>query len=227
MCYATVHGAGRCAAAGARGCPDRAADSSAQRRVDTAAARAAARAQSRRGSRGARGQSRLPRRTHPLRDPERPPRPAYPCPRARTRTLAGERRHTEANLSATGVRVRHRRDCRSHGGGRCSCAPSYEASVFSVRDGKKLRKTFATLAEARDWRVETAAGVRKGAVRAPQRTTLREAAHAWLAGAEDGTVRSRTGTPFKPSTIRVYRQSLRDHVLPELGGARFAEISLA
>src|SRR5262249_32111280 len=62
------------------------------------------------------------------------------------------------------------------------------------------------------------------AMRAPTRTTLRAAAAAWLAGAEDGTIRSRSGAPFKPSTLRLYAQVLRHHVLPELGGARLSEV---
>ena len=47
---------------------------------------------------------------------------------------------------------------------------------------------------------------------------------AWLAGAEDGTIRSRSGAPFKPSTLSLYAQVLRQHVLPEVGGARLSEV---
>ncbi len=124
----------------------------------------------------------------------------------------------------TGIRARHTRACASSDGRRCTCSPSYEASVFSARDGKKLRKTFATLAAAKAWRSDVATAVRKGALRAPTQTTLREAADAWLAGAEEGIVRSRSGERFKPSTLRIYRQALRDRALPELGGARLSDI---
>jgi integrase len=61
-------------------------------------------------------------------------------------------------------------------------------------------------------------------MRAPTRTTLRATAVAWLAGAEDGTIRSRSGAPFKPSTLRLYGQVLRQHILPELGGARLSDV---
>jgi integrase len=111
-------------------------------------------------------------------------------------------------------------------GGRCNCSPSYEASVFSVRDGKKLRKTFATLAAAKDWRAEATTAVRRGTMRAPSRATLREASEEWLAGAEEGAIRSRSGKSFKPSTLRIYRQALRTHVLPGLGGARLSDIRI-
>jgi hypothetical protein len=95
----------------------------------------------------------------------------------------------------TSIRLRHGRTCAVGATGRCNCSPSYEASVFSARDGKKLRRTFPSLAAARDWRAETATAVRRGAMRAPTRTTLRSAAAAWLAGAEDGIIRSRSGAP--------------------------------
>ena len=61
-------------------------------------------------------------------------------------------------------------------------------------------------------------------MRAPTRTSLRSAAAAWLAGAEDGRIRSRSGAPFKPSTLRLYAQVLRQHILPELGGARLSDV---
>ena len=56
--------------------------------------------------------------------------------------------------SPTGIRVRHARSCPvGHSPeARCKCRPSYEAFVFSVRDGKKLRRTFPSLAAAKAWR---------------------------------------------------------------------------
>ncbi len=129
-----------------------------------------------------------------------------------------------AKRPVTGIRIRHTRACGTTRGGRCTCSPSYEASVFSVRDGKKLRKTFATLAAAKAWRADVATAVRKGTMRSPTETTLRAAAEAWLAAAEEGIIRSRSGERFKPSTLRIYRQALRDRALPELGGARLSDI---
>lgn len=56
-------------------------------------------------------------------------------------------------------------------------------------------------------------------------TTLREAAEAMIAGAKAGTVKSKKGKPFKPSTIRSYQASLELHVLPDYGWARLSAIS--
>ena len=128
--------------------------------------------------------------------------------------------------SITGIRVRHRGTCAARTGGRCNCSPSYEASVFSVRDEKKIRKTFPTLVAAKDWRAATLTAVRRGTLRASSPVTLQEAAEEWLTGAAEGTIRSRSGTPFKPSTLRIYRQSLRTHVLPALRDARISDIGV-
>jgi integrase len=94
-----------------------------------------------------------------------------------------------------------------------------------VKDGKKLRKTFRNLAEAKGWRNDAASAVRGGTLRSPSRVTLREGAETWLNGAEDGTVRNRSGDPYKPSTLRSYRASLEQRVLPELGAVRLSALT--
>jgi hypothetical protein len=49
-----------------------------------------------------------------------------------------------------GIRRLHSTNCPARlRRGRCDCGAGYEASVFSVRDGKKIRKTFPTLAAAK------------------------------------------------------------------------------
>jgi integrase len=124
----------------------------------------------------------------------------------------------------TGIRRRHARSCKSKDGGTCNCDPSYEAGAWSAREQKKLRKTFTNLNEAKNWRQDTSGAIRKGTMRSPTKTTLREAAEAWLEGARDGSIRTRSGDPFKPSTIRGYDQALTLRVLDELGALRLSEI---
>ncbi len=46
-------------------------------------------------------------------------------------------------MATSGIRQRHGRGCAKTG--RCQCP--YEASVYSTRDGKKIRKTFTSLAD--------------------------------------------------------------------------------
>jgi integrase len=123
-----------------------------------------------------------------------------------------------------GIEIRHGKRCRSRSGGPCNCRPTYQASVWSAVEQKRLRKTFPTLAEARAWRSEAQTAIRRGTLRAPSQATLREAAEAWLEGARIGSIRNRSGDRYKPSVIRSYETALRLRVLPELGKRKVSEI---
>ena len=107
----------------------------------------------------------------------------------------------------TGIEVRHAKACASRDGGRCNCRPTYQGSVWSPRDEKRLRKTFPTLTAARAWRAEAQTAVRRGAMRAPAATTVREAAGELIEGMRSGRVRTRSGDRYKPSAIRSYEAS--------------------
>jgi integrase len=124
-----------------------------------------------------------------------------------------------------GVELRHQRRCKGGDGESCSCAPTYQAQVWSPRDHKPIRKTFAPLKDARAWRQESQVALRKGTLCAPSSTTLTEAAEEWLAAAGLGVIRTRSGDAYKPSAVRAYKQALRHRVLPTLGSKRVTAIS--
>ena len=69
--------------------------------------------------------------------------------------------------------------------------------MFSKRDGKKIRKTFAREAEAESWRTDALALLSRGGLRAPSRP-VEQAWEAWREGAEAGTIRNRSGDRYKP-----------------------------
>jgi integrase len=122
---------------------------------------------------------------------------------------------------AAGIRQRHGRGCRAQG--RCKCP--YEASVYSKRDGKKIRKTFPSLAAATAWRDDARSAVRRHRLRAPAPITVNEVATAWLEGARCGVIRTRSGDPYKPSAIRGYEAALPLRLLPELGRVKLGEVT--
>jgi integrase len=124
----------------------------------------------------------------------------------------------------TGIRARHVRTCGSTRGARCNCQPGYEASVFLKREGKKIRKTFASQAEAKAWRADAIVAARHGKLRTPDGTTVAEAAKALLAGMGDGSIPTRKGGRYRPSTIRSYDEALRLRILPALGRVRLSEL---
>jgi integrase len=123
-----------------------------------------------------------------------------------------------------GIEVRHRTTCASRSGGKCNCKPGYQASVWSPSEGKRLRKTFSTLAAARAWRAEAQTAIRRGTMRAPVATTIREAGEALIEGMRSGRVRTRSGDRYKPSAIRGYQAALRDRIVPILGGKRLGDV---
>jgi integrase len=126
---------------------------------------------------------------------------------------------------AEGIEKRHAKDCASRSGGRCRCDGGFRASVYSPLDGKKIRKTFPSRAEARSWQADAKRAVDHGALRTPTRRTLAEAASAWIQGAESGDIRNRSGQAYKPATLRGYGQALSAYVLPVLGSRKLSAIT--
>ncbi len=77
-------------------------------------------------------------------------------------------------------------------------------------DGMQHAQTFAAVAEAKAWRGEQVAAVKKGGHVAPNgRTTVREYAEVW-----------RQAQPHRPGTKALYERLLRLHVYPVLGDLR-------
>jgi integrase len=137
-----------------------------------------------------------------------------------------------------GIVERHSRTCRGHQGGNCNCEPSYRAFVWDKRapiedadgnvvgHGKKLFKTFPTLAAAKSWRQDAMPAVKRRELAAPGKPiTLRQAAMDWLEGAKTGAIRTRSGDRYKPSTLHGYEQVLKSRVLRELGAVRLHDIT--
>ena len=125
---------------------------------------------------------------------------------------------------AEGIRKLHSIGCAARAGGRCGCRAGYEAAVFSTRDGKKIRKTFGTLAAAKAWRTDALTGLRRGTVRVARPTTIRTAADDLVQGMRSGAVRTRSGEMYKPSVVRSYESALQLRILREFGGLKLSEL---
>ena len=117
----------------------------------------------------------------------------------------------KATRGHVGVVVKHRARCATHdvGGRRCTCRPAYMAHVWSAKDRRRIGKTVGSLADAKSWRADMHGALRRGSIRTPTKTTVREAAGAWLAGVADGTIVNRRRQPYKPSAVRSYEHALR------------------
>jgi integrase len=102
--------------------------------------------------------------------------------------------------------------------------------VWSARDGRRIRKHFDSLSDAKIWREESYRKLRRRELRAPSAITFGEAAAMWLQGARVGSVRTRSGDVYKPSTIRSYEQALRGSrdggLLDAFGRIRLSELTV-
>ncbi len=125
---------------------------------------------------------------------------------------------------ATGVTKRHDRSCRSRQGDNCNCRPTFQAWVYSKRDGGKIYKSFPRESEAKSWRADALSALKAGTMRAPKPTTVQEAWDEWHAAATAGHIRNRSGDPYKPSALRAYERTMRLRVLPEFGDVRLADL---
>lgn len=92
---------------------------------------------------------------------------------------------------------------------------AYEASVWDARENKRIRKSFPSLREAKDWRAETRVAFNANTMSTTTQATLREAWDEWLEDAESGLIRNRSGDDdlhregLDPSTIRNTLMPLR------------------
>jgi integrase len=125
---------------------------------------------------------------------------------------------------STGITPRHARRCTAKNGGDCTCTPTWQASAYDARTGRKVRKTFSTKTAAKQWRQDAYTALRSGELSADRGSILGVAAEQWLADVRAGYVTNRSGDPFKPSAIRAYEKNLRLRVLPVLGYLRLREI---
>src|SRR5450759_2930335 len=131
-----------------------------------------------------------------------------------------------------GIVVKHRAGCASEREERCNCRRVYQAAVWSARDAKRIRKHFDRLGDAKSWRAESYGRLRRRELRPRSAMTFGEAAVLWLAGVRAGSIRTRSGDVYKPSTIRSYEQALRGPkdgtggLLRELGHLKLSELSL-
>jgi integrase len=134
---------------------------------------------------------------------------------------------TTEGENVKGIRERHSRSCRSSNGGRCTCAPSYEAQLWNPAVGKPVRRTFRDPAEAGTWLRDARTAVRRGRAVVRDVPSLEAAGAAWLEQAKAGIVRARGGHGYKPATVRGYQQALKLRAYPILGAEPLDEISRA
>lgn len=135
------------------------------------------------------------------------------------------RRARKQREGMTGIHARHSRACAKNDGKRCSCSPTYRVVVSLGARGELVRKSFPTVEEAKKWRARQVADKSESRVQVPSRMRLDGAATEYLDGIKAGRIKTRSGQPYKASTIRSYEHSLNLHALPSLGARQIGSIT--
>lgn len=111
----------------------------------------------------------------------------------------------------------------------------YRARVYA--GDQRFTRTFTTMAAALAWRAKALEALEAGAPLPPvsmrpttssrrrRSANVEDACRALGVGILEGTIRTRTGTPYKPSVSRKYESMLRLHVVPRLGDVALAGLS--
>jgi integrase len=98
--------------------------------------------------------------------------------------------------------------------------------VLNTKAAGKRNGPWGAYAEARSWRSKALGEAEAGTLLRTNGTTLRAEAEAFLTGIENGSIRTRNGSVYKPATVRSYRVGW-ERVDPELGAHRLTAIRRA
>ncbi len=105
-------------------------------------------------------------------------------------------------------------------------ATVYQAVVYLPGGGRRC-KSFPSERSAKRWRTTTLSAIQSGKFRKATRLTVEAAAEMLIADMESGSALTRSGKPYKPSVIRSYRDNLKLHVTPRLGGDLLEKVTRA
>lgn len=128
-------------------------------------------------------------------------------------------------IVAPSIEAYHSKSCpaaRRESPGKCA----RKSCSYRAKHGGKWSPRFPTMAEAKEWRrsKEREGEAQRTAGPAPA-ITLAEAWAAWVKVVESGRLHSRSGTPYKPVTIRDYKEAMARRVLPDYGGNALADVT--
>ena len=119
-------------------------------------------------------------------------------------------------------RARHRRDCRSRAGKRCTCDPTYRASIRIA--GRRLRNTFPSEAAARLWLTDAVRTKTLGTLSPPSTQTLNEAAAETFELMRRGIVLNRNRQRYRLNVIQNYQAAYANHVAAHVGSLPLGEV---
>lgn len=140
---------------------------------------------------------------------------------------SGAQAHEDwSNVSSTkptpGIVERHARSCPADP---CTCDPTYQAHVFDAQTGKRIRRTFPTKTAAKLWRQDALVALRRGQLSPTAGSpTVGAALDDLVDGMAAGRILDRSGAPYRPATVRGYRQIADKYLTPLVGPRRLPDL---
>jgi integrase len=126
----------------------------------------------------------------------------------------------------TGVTRKHRRTCPARMDRSVRCRGGCGYQVQAGHRSARQTATFATIEEAVAWKMEVDRELAKlGRGRGAAVPTVAVAVEAFLAAARDGKAVTRSGTPYRPTTLAGYSRELRARIVPRLGERRLNQVT--
>jgi integrase len=124
-----------------------------------------------------------------------------------------------------GIYARHKVGCGTESDGKCSCKPSYFASVYD-RDHRRYVKTRRqpTIEAARSARADLIRALHSGELPESGGIRLTEARERFVKAAREGRALNKRGLRYKPRSIDNVEEVLRVHIEPALGAKRLSTI---
>lgn len=135
----------------------------------------------------------------------------------------------KSSPALAGIEVRHEPKCElagERGASKrtdCRCRKGYRGAVWRAGRSKKGPWTGA-LAAARAWRVDELRRASRERERGGDPVTVAEAVEIFLAAAERGHVRNRSGDAFKAGVVAEYRRHARTRIVPRWGPVLLREL---
>lgn len=103
--------------------------------------------------------------------------------------------------------------------------PSGRYQAQARVNGQTASRTFDKQTQAKRWKRDAEAGMARGEIVKGDSPRFRSAAEMFLAGARDGTIRTRSRSRYRPKTIKRYELALRSGVYLALDGQKLHEIN--
>lgn len=125
------------------------------------------------------------------------------------------------------IETRHKAKCSLNRGGKsCTCQATYRATVWDPKTGRNRHSpSYKRKSDAQKWRADTQAAKLRNELGPALCPTVDQLAGEMFDAIESGSLPTKSGKKYKPSTIRDYRLHYRNEVEPRFGNLKIDRLT--